>query len=119
MKANGLDKFYDPTYVYDLSRQYHIDPGFAMAVFILETGWGKSELYQTSYNPAGIIHKGAYRNYGSPEEGLEDMYKLLNSYTNGSISYVGKRNTVKQIRDAWSSAEDTDKILSIWRSIYD
>lgn len=119
MEASGLDQYYDPIYVYDLSEKYSIDPGFAMSVFILETGWGKSELFQTSYNPAGITYGDSYRNYGTKEEGLKDMFRLLHDYTTGSISYVGKRNTVKEVRGVWSSAEDTDKILEIWRSVYD
>lgn len=119
MEAKNLDRYYDPIYVYCLSEQYGIDPGFVMSVFILETGWGESNLYKESNNPAGIVYNRSYRSYKSREEGIEDMYRLLRDYTKGYISYVGKRNTVKQIRDVWSSAEDTEKILTIWRSIYD
>lgn len=119
MEAKSLDRYYDPIYIYRLSEQYGIDPGFVMSVFILETGWGKSDLYKESNNPAGIVYNRSYRSYKSREEGIEDMYRLLRDYTKGNISYVGKRNTVKQIRDVWSSAEDTEKILTIWRSIYD
>lgn len=47
------------------------------------------------------------------------MFSLLRSYTDGSISYIGKRSTAESIRSKWSEADDTSKILDIWRAIYD
>lgn len=120
MESKGLIEYYDPTYLYDLSLKYEIDPGFALAVFILETGWGKeSQAWLNGYNPAGITCGGSYCLYASPEEGIEEMYKLLKAYTDGSISYVRKCTTVSEVRAKWSQANDTDKLLSIWRAIYD
>ena len=119
MLDKHLDKFYDPYLVWDLASEYNIDPGFALAVFILETGWGESELYQRSNNPAGIVNNGKYRSYDTRAEGLEDMFKLLRAYADGSIEYVGVRNTAEKVRDAWSEAEDLDKILALWRCVYD
>lgn len=119
MTSKHLDKFYDPYLVWDLSSQYGIDPGFAMAVFILETGWGESDLYQRTYNPAGIVSHGKYRSYDTRAEGLEDMFRLLRAYADGSIDYVGVCNTVEEVRNAWSEAEDLEKILTLWRLVYD
>lgn len=41
MEKKGLTEFYAPSYLYDLSEKYGIDPGFVLATFILETGWGE------------------------------------------------------------------------------
>lgn len=120
MKENDLIKFYDPTYLYNLSRQYSIDPGFVLATFILETGWGKvSEPWLNGYNPAGITCKGSYCSYDTAEQGMEEMYKLLKTYADGSVEYIGKRNTVAEVRAKWSESKDTDKAVTLWRSIYD
>lgn len=120
MKTTGLIKFYNPIYIYELSEKYSIDPGFVLATFILETGWGKeSKAWLDGYNPAGITGRGTYCRYDSPEKGMEALYKLLKTYTDGSVDYIGKRNTVKQVRDKWSEAEDTRDVLTVWRAIYD
>lgn len=77
MEAKGLIEFYDPNYLYALSEEYGIDPGFALATFLLETGWGRKSLpWLNGYNPAGITCEGSYCLYTSPEEGMEEMYKL-------------------------------------------
>lgn len=120
MEAKGLTQFYDPNYLYDLSEKYSIDPGFTLATFLLETGWGKkSRPWLNGYNPAGITCEGAYCSYASPEEGMEEMYKLLKAYTDGSIDYVGKCTTVSEVRSKWSESEDSEMIVMLWRSMYD
>ena len=120
MEAKGLTQFYDPNYLYDLSVEYGIDPGFTLATFLLETGWGKkSQPWLNGYNPAGITCEDSYCLYTSPEEGMEEMYKLLKAYTDGSISYVGKCTTVSEVRSKWSENEDAEMIVTLWRSMYD
>lgn len=120
MEITGLIEFYDPIYIYELSEKYSIDPGFALATFILETGWGReSKAWLDGYNPAGITCGGAYCRYNNPEQGMEALYKLLKTYTDGSVDYIGKKNTVEQVRSKWSESKDTDDVLEIWRSIYD
>lgn len=47
------------------------------------------------------------------------MYRLLKSYADGSIGYVGKRITVYEVREKWSEANGTNLIVEIWRDIYD
>ena len=47
------------------------------------------------------------------------MYKLLKAYADGSVDYIGTRNTVAEVRDKWSESKDTDKVVRLWRSIYD
>lgn len=47
------------------------------------------------------------------------MFDLLQSYTEGSISYIGQRTTPQTIRAVWSEAEDTSKVVGLWRAIYD
>lgn len=103
---------------YDQAEIYQIDPGFALAVWVLETGWGKSSVWLNDNNPAGIIGSdGDYYAYNSKGEGVCAMFELLNAYTSGSISYVGQRNTPEEIRSAWSQTDDVDKIVDIWRLI--
>ena len=120
MQDTKLTQFYDPTYLYDLSQTYQIDPGFILAVFIWETGWGNESLpWLNGYNPAGITCAGGYCLYDSPEQGIEEMYKLMRAYADGSIEYVGVRNTVSQVRAKWSESKDAEQIATLWRSIYD
>ncbi len=120
MEKKGLTEFYAPSYLYDLSEKYGIDPGFVLATFILETGWGKeSEPWLDGYNPAGITCGSGYCGYDSPEQGMEEMYRLLRAYADGSIKYIGKRTTVKAVRDKWCESEDLSELLTLWRSIYD
>ncbi len=120
MQENNLTKYYDPCYLYDLSKRYGIDPGFVLATFILETGWGKvSKPWINGYNPAGITCQGSYCTYDTKEQGMEEMYKLLKAYADGSVDYIGTCNTVAEVRDKWSESEDTDKVVRLWRSIYD
>ncbi|MGL4362191.1 MAG: hypothetical protein ACRCSG_02795, partial [Cellulosilyticaceae bacterium] len=40
MNYHDLTKHMHPDTIYTLSLHYQIDPGFALATFILETGWG-------------------------------------------------------------------------------
>lgn len=47
------------------------------------------------------------------------MYKLMRAYADGSIEYVGVRNTVSQVRAKWSESKDAEQIATLWRSIYD
>ena len=47
------------------------------------------------------------------------MFRLLRAYADGSIEYVGVRNTVEEVRNAWSETEDLDEILTLWRLVYD
>lgn len=105
------DKFYN----YGVS--YGIDPSFALATWILETGWGYSPLWIKSHNPAGIKCGTQYCTYNTSEDGIEAMYRLLNLYTKGTIDYVGKRTTVADIRAAWSEVDDVSEILDIMKNI--
>lgn len=50
---------------------------------------------------------------------MEEMYRLLRAYADGSIKYIGKRTTVKAVRDKWCESEDLSELLTLWRSIYD
>lgn len=120
MESKGLIQYFDPGYLWDLSEQYSIDPGFVLSTFIWETGWGKvSSPWLNGYNPAGITCGRSYCSYASPEAGMESMYKLLSAYVDGSIDYVGKCTTVAEVRSKWSESTDSEMIVQLWRSIYD
>ena len=100
-----------------LAEKYCIDPGFALATFILETGWAKSELWLRSNNPAGLTCSYGYCRYPTKEKGLESMYKRLAEYVNGSVSWIGTRRTADEVRQKWSTTEDTEVIVEIWNQI--
>lgn len=102
---------------YGLAEFYGIDPGFALATWGLETGWGSSVLWRSDNNPAGIVCSGVYCSYESKEDGMAAMFELLQRYINGSIEYVGKRNTLVEVRNMWSETDDVDDILDIWKHI--
>lgn len=120
MGDKGLTYFYDSKFIYELALKYEIDPGFVLATFIWETGWGeKSRPWLEGYNPAGITCGGSYCLYDTAEQGMEEMFKLLRAYADGSVDYIGKRNTLSQVRGRWSESEDSQEILDLWRAIYD
>lgn len=89
-----------------LAIDYNIEPTFALATFILETGYGKSEAWVTNNNPAGIKCGEDYCSYQSKDEGLAMMFDLLHSYTNGSIPWIGMKNTIEEIRASWNPETD-------------
>lgn len=107
----------DPVRFYELSKQYGIDCGFALSVWTWETGWGSSSLWMYGNNPAGITCNGDYCIYDTKADGVEAMFKLLQSYTKGTISYVGIRSTPSDIRSAWSETRDVNGIVTIWKLI--
>ena len=87
---------------YELSVNYGIDPSFALfATWAWETGWGTSELWINSNNPAGITCGADYCAYETQEQGLQAMFSLLRYYVNEL-----DRNTVTSVRDLWSESDD-------------
>ncbi len=97
--------------------EYNIDPGFAIATWALETGWGKSDAWLKRNNPAGLTCNGSYCAYKSKQNGIEDMFVLFRAYADGSIPWVGTRRTVDAVRKKWSATEDTATIIEIWNNI--
>lgn len=101
-----------------LSLDYNIDPSFALATWILETGNGSSKMWTQHNNPAGIKCGEDYCSYPSKDAGLAQMFHLLNQYTTDSISWVGQRTTIRDIREAWNpESEDCWKIYEIMLQI--
>lgn len=85
---------------YNLGRKYGIDPAFAVAFFIHESGAGTNPNWAgikpgggTTHNVGNIICAGyptcygRFRDYGSWAEGIEDWYRLI------SIEYIQGRGT--------------------------
>lgn len=89
-----------------LSVDYNIDPLFALATWVLETGNGSSIMWMQNNNPAGIKCGSDYCSYPSKDAGIAQMFYLLNQYTTGSIPWVGQRNTIKEVREAWNPEDD-------------
>lgn len=99
---------------YELATDYGIEPSFALATWILETGNGTSELWLTSNNPAGITCGIEYCTYGSQEQGLQAMFSLIRHYVNE----LG-RNTVESVRELWSESDDAESIIKIMEEIHE
>lgn len=99
---------------YELSVNYGIDPSFALATWIFETGNGTSELWINNNNPAGITCGDTYCSYDSQEQGLQAMFSLLRYY----VSELG-RNTVREVREIWSESDDAEMIVQIMEEIHE
>lgn len=117
MKRTGLDNYILPYELAGFADEYGIDSGFMLSFFIQETGWGKSQVWLSNNNPAGIKCGRKYCTYASPIEGFRSLGLLLRRYTDGSISYVGKRNTIAQVREKWAEADDKYEIVGHWKDI--
>lgn len=94
-----------------LAIDYNIEPTFALATFILETGYGKSEAWVSNNNPAGIKCGENYCSYSSKDEGLAQMFNLLHSYTTGVIDWIGTKNTIQEIRNVWNPETDDSHLI--------
>ncbi|MGX8834003.1 glucosaminidase domain-containing protein [Amedibacillus sp. YH-ame6] len=115
---NGLSEQIDVESFYKLSKSYGIDGGYALAVFIKETGWGKhSPAWINGNNPAGITCGLDYCSYNTKEDGIESMFQLLRKYVDGSIAYIGKRTTAIEVREKWCETKDIDEIIGLWKQI--
>ncbi len=101
----------------ELAKIYDIEPAFLLATWILETGWGTSLLWNNKNNAGGIVCNNDYCDYENQFTGLAALAQLTNSYTEGSISFVGKRVSVKEIREKWSESEDAETIIGIMNMI--
>lgn len=97
--------------VNELAQQYQIDPVYASARYILETGWGKSELWQQYNNPAGIKCGEKYCHYETKEEGLQAMFTIMNAYLQKGLTTVVEQSSL------WSESEDTTKVIRLMNEI--
>ena len=96
-----------------MATDYGIDASFALATWAWETGWGTSELWINSNNPAGITCGADYCKYESQEQGLQAMFTLMRYY----INELG-RNTVESVRELWSESDDAEMIVQIMEEIH-
>lgn len=83
-----------------------------MATWAWETGWGTSDLWLNSNNPAGITCGTEYCSYNSQEQGLQAMFSLMRYY----VSELD-RNTVESVRELWSESDDATKIVEVMEQI--
>lgn len=95
-----------------MSTDYGIDASFALATWAWETGWGSSNLWLNSNNPAGIICGYKYCSYDTQEQGMQAMFSLMRYY----VSELG-RNTVASVRELWSESDDAESIIEIMKEI--
>jgi hypothetical protein len=76
--------------LYDLGVKYGIDPAYALAFFVHESGCGTKGVARFTHSlgnirwTEGYENYEGYRMYGSWQEGMEDWYKLVTDlYING------------------------------------
>lgn len=104
------------------AEKYKINPDYAMAVFILETDHGKSNLWENHNNPAGIKKSGTgyqcettksgYCSYPDVETGIEQLFVVMERL---AVEYG--RTTIEEMRSVWSETEDTEIIVKIMNDI--
>ena len=102
--------------------EYNINPDYALAVFILETDHGKSNLWVNCNNPAGIKRssKGYKCNttqsgfciYPDKETGIEQLFVVMHR-----LATEYERTTIESMRSVWSETEDTNVIVKIMNDI--
>lgn len=97
---------------YGLATDYGIDPSFALATWIWETGYGSSDLWINHNNPAGITCGMEYCSYNTQEQGLQAMFNLMRYYVDEL-----DRNTVASVRELWSESNDAQQIVEIMLQI--
>lgn len=73
------------------ANKYGVDPALVKAVIQHETGNMSSKAAKNKNNFGGIMGKGGLRTYGSAEEGIEAVAKLLATerYNGKSIAQIG------------------------------
>ena len=96
-----------PVALLDLAEEYNINPVYAAAVYVLETGWGSSSAWLNKHNPAGIRCGGRYCSYSTATDGLRRMFEVMQDYYSNGLT------TVDQQRSLWSEADDTDLIVQL------
>jgi hypothetical protein len=76
--------------IYDLGVRYGIDPAYALAFFVHESGCGTKGVARFTHSignirwTAGYDNYEGYRSYSTWEQGIEDWYKLMTDlYING------------------------------------
>lgn len=99
---------------YEMATDYGIDPSFALATWIWETGNGSSELWRLNNNPAGITCGNEYCSYSTQEQGLQAMFQLIRYYVNEL-----DRCTVADVRELWSESDDAHMIAQIMEDMYE
>lgn len=100
----------------EAAEHYGVDQEIMLATFILETGWGKSDLWINSNNPGGIICtygqcNGDYQIYSNTKEGLFALAGNLSVYNDMGLE------TPEEIRGLWSEADDTETFENILAEI--
>lgn len=95
------------------SEEYGINPIFVVGVMNHESAHGTSDLAKNNYNFGGIKKnsrvpdsKNGWAKFNSPEDGVKDLFTLLNLYTKGEIGSDGKLTTFMDILKIYAPASD-------------
>ncbi|MBQ9246711.1 glucosaminidase domain-containing protein, partial [bacterium] len=75
-----------------IAAKNNIDPYLLASIMAFETGWGTSNAIKNYNNPGGIMKsKGGLNSYGSLEEGINAMAKLLRTkYLDDGLHTIGQ-----------------------------
>ena len=113
-------------YIAEMSEKYGIEPEFVAAIMALESGWGSSDLCNSSNNPGGLrassmavgTTSSNFAIFDNIETGIEAVIKNLSGYTQYdgvkevSIDYVNQIGSVYCVGGNWA-----EKVKSLYDSI--
>ena len=105
--------------LYDLGRQYGVDPVYALAFFLHESRFGTTGVAQVTLSlgniraTPGYASYNGYRKYQTWEAGFEDWYKLI------KMQYVAQWNlsTIDQIIPVYAPSSDNNDVTAYIQSI--
>lgn len=105
--------------LYDFGLKYDIDPVYALAFFLHESGFGTTGVARVTHSlgniraTPGYQNYGGYRKYTSWEAGFEDWYRLIR------IQYIEKWGlaTIDQIIPVYAPSSDHNDVEAYIRAV--
>ncbi len=105
--------------LYDFGVQYNVDPVYALAFFMHESGFGATGVARVTLSlgniraTPGYASYDGYRKYKTWEDGFEDWYKLIQK------QYVQKWNlsTIDQIIPVYAPSSDHNDVDAYIQSV--
>lgn len=100
-----------------MSTELNIEPAFALATMIQETGWFTSDLWINANNPSGIVCTygecyDGYQTYSTKEAGIKATLNLIHQYV-----YDYDLKTIGAARELWCQTEDAEQIVQLMEKI--
>lgn len=99
-------------YIYNTSKAYNLNPMLVTAIIFHETGNGNSSACRNLNNPGGLMGNNGLIKFGSIENGIERMCKVLKE------GYIDQgRTTIESIQTKYcpiGASNDPQKINHFW-----